>query len=92
MVCDRDQSLSLAIRAVWPGTRIYPCTYHLGENLKELVRKGDLWGTGLERLSHARTFTTPNRYAGLLDVIEALKDGGYDLDEEQVEGVGKIGD
>jgi hypothetical protein len=92
VVCDRHRSLILAIRAVWPGMKIYPCAYHLGENLSGLIRKGGLWGTGLERMSHAGTFSTPKFYGALLDVIEALKNGDYKLDKKQQCGIAKIED
>lgn len=69
VVCDRQPALVKALSQLWPETRVYPCSFHLYQNVAEDLRKGNLRESALREALNEGTFRKAASYARFLSTL-----------------------
>jgi hypothetical protein len=75
VVCDGDISIANAARWAFPNAEVYPCIWHLFENLERHLRRAKLWNNKraiYKQMAHTHhhSFWTMEKWEDLLRVLE----------------------
>lgn len=71
VICDRDKATWAALQHRWPETEVFPCTWHLYQNLQRKAWP-DLEEWLDDTVVNRKTFTTPENYKELVDRVDYL--------------------